>query len=514
MKKSILVLFIIINLTSFAQHTNVLIANSGSPEEPTIVVNPNNTSELIAGANLNNYYYSSDGGLTWLSGTMTSQYVVWGDPCVAVDTAGDFYFFHLAYYNGVFIDRIVCEKSTDGGASWTGSGFFGLNGTKAQDKEWVSIDRANNTIYATWTQFDSYGSSSSLDSSIIKFSKSSDAGQTWSPAIRISKEAGDCVDSDDTDEGAVPAVGPNGEVYVAWVGSNGIIFDRSLDMGNTWLADDIFVTSVPGGWDYSIPGISRCNGLPVTLCDTSGGINNGTIYINWTDQRNGADDTDVWLVKSSDGGNSWSAPIRVNDDAPGKQQFLTWMAIDQTTGFLWFVFYDRRNYNDEQTDVYGAFSEDGGNTFTNFKISETPFTPNSSVFFGDYTNITAYNNVIRPIWTRLDNSNLSVWTAIINPAIVGVEQEEESVFSLEQNYPNPFDDNTYFRFKLPKPSTISLNIYDVYGRKLAVIIDNERYEMGKHIISFKPSKYNLSTGIYYYSLISDNRKLVKMMTVQ
>ncbi len=514
MKNYILVLLIFISLKSLAQHANVLIGNSGSPEEPTIVVNPNNTNEMIAGANLNHYYYSSDAGLSWSSGTMSSQYVVWGDPCVAVDTAGDFYFFHLAYYNGVFIDRIVCEKSVDAGATWAGSGFFGLNGTKAQDKEWVSIDRANNNIYATWTQFDTYGSSSPLDSSVIMFSKSTDAGQTWSQSLRISKLAGDCIDSDNTDEGAVPAVGPNGEIYVAWVGANGIMFDRSTDEGNTWLNDDIFVSSVPGGWDYSVPGITRSNGLPVTLCDTSGGINNGTIYINWTDQRNGTDDTDVWLVKSTDGGDTWSVPARVNDDAPGKHQFFTWMAIDQTTGFLWFVFYDRRNYSDEQTDVYCALSEDGGNAFTNFKVSESPFLPVSSVFFGDYTNITAHNNVIRPIWTRLNNGTLSVWTAIINTSMLGVEEEEQLSFSLEQNYPNPFDDKTYFRFKLPTQSAISLSVYDVYGRKVALLINNKTYYMGKHILSFSLSEYNLSSGIYYYSLISEKQKLVKMMTVK
>ncbi|MEZ5146518.1 MAG: sialidase family protein [Bacteroidales bacterium] len=68
--------------------------------------------------------------------------------------------------------------------------------------------------------------------------------------------------------------------------------------------------------------INRCNGLPITVCDLSGGPNNGTIYINWSDQSNGEDDTDVWVVKSTDGGDTWSEPMRVNDDPPGKQQFL------------------------------------------------------------------------------------------------------------------------------------------------------------------------------------------------
>lgn len=88
--------------------------------------------------------------------------------------------------------------------------------------------------------------------------------------------------------------------------------------------------------------VFRANGLPITYCDHSGRPYNGTIYINWSDQRNGPSDTDIWLVKSTDGGATWSQPARVNNDPPGKQQFFTWMTIDQVTGYLWFVFYDRR----------------------------------------------------------------------------------------------------------------------------------------------------------------------------
>ncbi|TAE05344.1 MAG: exo-alpha-sialidase, partial [Bacteroidetes bacterium] len=109
----------------------------------------------------------------------------------------------------------------------------------------------------------------------------------------------------------------------------------------------------------------------------------------------------------------WSKPKRVNDDGAGKHQFFNWMAVDPVTGYIHVVFYDRRNYNDSQTDVWLATSKDGGETFQNEKISETPFKPNKYVFFGDYNNISAYKGVVRPIWTRLDGTKLSVWTALI-----------------------------------------------------------------------------------------------------
>jgi hypothetical protein len=135
-----------------------------------------------------------------------------------------------------------------------------------------------------------------------------------------------------------------------------------------------------GGWVYDIPGIYRCNGLPVTKCDTSSGTYHGRIYVNWTDQENGSDDVDVWLIYSDDEGETWSEKKRVNDDPAGSHQFFTWMDIDQTNGNLYFIFYDRRNHSGNETDVYMAVSEDGGDSFENIMISETPFTPSASVF--------------------------------------------------------------------------------------------------------------------------------------
>ena len=61
----------------------------------------------------------------------------------------------------------------------------------------------------TWTQFDAYDSADPKDSSIIVFSKSSDDGNTWTSPRRISKFGGDCLDGDNTVEGAMPALGKN-----------------------------------------------------------------------------------------------------------------------------------------------------------------------------------------------------------------------------------------------------------------------------------------------------------------
>lgn len=498
---------------SFSQYTNVMITNTGSPNEPAICINPKNTNQIAAGSNLNFYFYSTNAGFNWTKATLTSTYSVWGDPSITVDTAGNFYYGHLTNpTSGYFIDRIVIQKSTNGGANWDNGSYTGHIPPKQQDKEWLCVDPRNNHIYATWTQFDSYGSSASTDSSTILFSKSTDAGATWSSAMRINKKAGDCIDGDNTVEGAVPCTGPNGEIYVSWSGPLGIVMDKSTDGGNTWLSEDKFVTTQPTGWDYAIPGIYRANGLPVTACDISNGPYRGNVYINWSDQRNGSTDTDVWFIKSTDGGNTWSSVKRVNDDPPGKQQFFTWMTVDQKTGYIYFVFYDRRNYSNNQTDVYMAKSTDGGETFENFKVSSTPFTPTSSVFFGDYTNISAYNGKVRPIWARLDNNTMSLYTAIVD-FITNVEMVNPTIpesLKLYDNYPNPFNPVTRIKFDVSENvnSNILLRIFDSNGKEIEKLIEGA-LQPGTYEVEWNGA--NFSSGAYYFKLETNNYSDSKMM---
>ena len=503
-------------LSVYSQFTNVLISANSTPREPAIAMDLNNTNHLFAATNLNNYYVSNDGGNTWSENTITSSLGIWGDASLLIDNSGDLYFFHLSNpSNGNWIDRIICQKSTDNGISFNDGSFFGLNGTKAQDKEWVVMDRYTANIYVSWTEFDEYGSTNPNDKSRILFTKSTDLGTTWSSPIQLNVVDGDCVDSSNTVEGAVPTVGPAGQIYTAWSGPAGIRFNKSTDMGNTWLSQPILVDAQASGWDYAIPGIYRGNGLPITACDISHGPYRGTIYVNWSDQRNGTDDTDIWLKKSTDGGATWSNLIRVNDDVPGKQQFFTWMTIDQTNGYIYIVFYDRRNYDNNLTDVYLARSTDGGNTFTNYKISETAFLPTSSTFFGDYTNITAHNGVIRPIWTSLNNGHLKVWTALINDALLSdLDELPYEPVSLLTNYPNPSKDETSIAFKLRYNSTVSLSIYNTQGKKIASILNEQQFNTGIHIIPISWSDYKLSKGMYYYTLRTKNTSLTKKLMIQ
>jgi hypothetical protein len=319
-----------------------------------------------------------------------------------------------AFRSKDFLDRIVVQKSLDEGKTWSDGSYPPSDHAKDHDKHWINTNPNTAEVIMTWTEFDKYGSKDSLDKSKILFSKSDDYGDTWSKAKVISQFEGDCIDSDETTEGAVPAIGVDGSYFVSWSYGEKIYFDKSSDNGNTWLANDKIIATQPGGWDFSVEGIGRCNGMPITEVDHSNGPHRGTIYVNWSDQRNGESDTDIWIIKSTDNGNTWSKAKKVNDDDSKKQQFFSWMDVDPVTGFIYIVFYDRRNHSDDGTDVYLAYSTDGGESFVNKKISEEPFHCNKSIFFGDYNDISAYGGKIRPIWTRLDNFKLSVMTALID----------------------------------------------------------------------------------------------------
>ena len=291
---------------------------------------------------------------------------------------------------------------------------MGHSPPKDQDKEWAVVNNDGSRIHACWTQFDRYGSTEPGDSTTILCSFANAKGKKWSTPVQVSDKAGDCVDSDDTAEGAVPAVGVNGEIVVAWALGPWIYFDKSLDGGQTW-GEDRIVADIVGGWDQTIPGIGRVNGMPVTCVDHSNGPHRGRIYVNWTDTRNG--DTDVWLTYSDDAGETWSTTQRVNTDGADRDQFFTWMTVDPVRGDVHVVFYDRRHNNareDRSTHVVVASSTDGGATWINRTVTESPFIPEGKVFFGDYNNIAAVDGHVRPIWTREDAGVLSVWTALLD----------------------------------------------------------------------------------------------------
>ena len=259
------------------------------PCEPSVAISRVDGNRIVIGAIPDRAYLSSDGGRTWQLSRLKSRFGVWGDPVVVSDPKGIFYYFHLAnpprgFVVGGKLERIVCQRSTDGGRTWQPGGSFGFRKPRDQDKEWAAVDARTGALHVAWTEFDVYGSRNPKHRSRILYSRSIETG--WSKAIAISDREGFCRDDSGTAEGAAPTVTPDGVVHVAWALDERIYYDRSTDGGRTWSEDRVIATQ-PGGWDFRVPGLLRCNGLPMLISDGSEGPYRGSLYLVWTDQRNG-----------------------------------------------------------------------------------------------------------------------------------------------------------------------------------------------------------------------------------
>lgn len=92
----------------------------------------------------------------------------------------------------------------------------------------------------------------------------------------------------------------------------------------------------------------------------------------------------------------------------------------------------------------------------------------------------------------------------------GIEDEEFSKvdYIMEQNYPNPFNPSTIIGYQMPEDGRVLLKVYDILGREVAVLLDESKSK-GYHEERFDAS--GLSTGIYFYQLISGNFQSTRKM---
>lgn len=416
-----LILICFVASTGICQFRNVMLDQQDDAQrgicEPAIAINSRYPNNIVAGALPDNVYYSKDAGKTWKKGRLALPSGDYGDPVITSDSKGNFYYFHAATRSATGAPDsekgggIIFQQSDDGGETWTAGGPMDINQSKDQNTERVTVDTKGN-LYLTWAQFDKFGDAGPECHSNIMFTMSKNS-KKWSDPVVISQLPGNCIGDDNTTQGAWPAATSDGKVFVAWSNGGKIYLDRSFNGGSLWLTNDIQVAEQKGGWDLKIPGHDKCNGMPVLMADNSKSPYRGSLYLVWADQRNGEEDTDIWFTRSHNFGDNWSSPARINDDGKGKHQYMPSMAIDNETGYVYIVYYDRRNYDDQQTDVYLAYSADGGANFRNVRISEKAFTPQEDVIFGDYNNISAHEGIVAPVWTRMDDGKTSVWTAVI-----------------------------------------------------------------------------------------------------
>lgn len=392
--------------------------SGGHYSEPGIAVNPRDPKQIVAvmqGAKqvqgTATVAYSVDGGGTFhlANGTEPQDWRVAGDVSTTFDNKGNAYICYLTFdklgtnsywahnsgRNGIYVRR-----SADGGKTWEARAVavkaFAAPGTHDvpfEDEPRIFADTEANsphagTLYVGWVEWQ-------IKQSIILFSRSTDEGQTWSEPIRISTHAGLPRDDNGSVGGFVQAVAPNGAIYALWVDGNSLVLTQSHDGGKSFTPSRTIIDIAPPYFGDTTA-VSRVEGFPQIAIDPSG----RALYTCWSDYRNG--DIDVFFSSSADGGRSWSAAERVNDDPihDGKDQFFEWMAADPKTGAIYVEFYDRRSDpKNVSTQVTLARSTDHGRIFRNYAWTQTAFNPGGA-FLGDYTWLASYNDRVYAAWTE------------------------------------------------------------------------------------------------------------------
>jgi hypothetical protein len=397
---------------------------------------------------------STDGGNTWTDSLihpdmqiMTHQ----SDPTLTVDADGNFYISVLDYRStesGPMYDssHISFLKSTDKGLTWTGPvTVVDTVGPYFEDKQFITADRTagsyRGNVYVAWARF--------ANPVRIMFARSIDGCASFEDTVIVGPvfDVPECGAYDiGSGQFAFPEVGSDGSVYVFWVGGrpdtsdcswyNNLLMVKSTDGGQTF-TDERAIQRTYGNWG-EVDGNVDVYNAPIAAADLSGDIWDGNMYIAYAsiDIANSLYwDYNIEFIRSTDGGQTWSEPIYVNDDYVGYgamyDQFHPWLFCNQN-GVLVAIWYDQRT--DEVShylfDVFAAYSFDGGQSFTHsHRISEVSIDPdwlkkspgagggdllmpNSRAGrIAEYIGVTAFKNHVNAVWTDTRNGNQDVFGA-------------------------------------------------------------------------------------------------------
>ncbi|NJA06353.1 exo-alpha-sialidase [Methylococcaceae bacterium WWC4] len=371
--------------------------------EPTIAQDPNNPKRLVAGwkqfttvASGNRqggWAYSDDGGLSWHFPGVVTPGEQRTNIMVDVDSAGDFYYQNLHYdATGSYAQDVQVLKSTDGGISW-GVPIHAYG--EGADKGRIGIDRSGTSsdghVYLVWRE--------GLDDR--RFTRSSNGGISFEAPVAIPESPA---------FGTI-AVGPAGQTYVSGRSEDGELVGAKLVFGKYLLATSLNARD-PGALPSFTTQTVDMGGSPVMFqfqnnpnqygppgdlqvnVDQSDGPLRGNIYLMSSVDPAGADNQDVKFIRSSDGGLTWSAPVKINDDTPHKDAYQ-WFAMQGVApnGRIDAVWYDTRdNLRPALSRLYYSYSWDGGLTWS----KNRPVTPvfNTHIAYplgaqklGDYTHL-------------------------------------------------------------------------------------------------------------------------------
>jgi len=191
------------------------------------------------------------------------------------------------------------------------------------------------------------------------------------------------------------------------------------------------------------------------------------------------------LYHSTDGGDNWTGVGGNLEPLDGNGPSARSAVIAKTSGG------EKTYFVGTSTGLYATNNLDGNNT--EWKLQGSNTIGNSVIEYLDY---------------RTSDQTLAIAThgrgIFIGDASVSVSNEEESLantpseYGLNQNYPNPFNPTTSISYSLPFNSSVTISVYDINGKKVAELLQNESKSAGSHTTSFNAT--NLASGIYLYKI--------------
>lgn len=425
-----------------------------------VVVAFNDSGSAAGGSNkFTGFARSTDGGATFTDGGTlpTNPTGDAGDPVLARNNStGRIYLATLGFSGS---GTIQVFRSDDSGTTWMAP-VNGTPGGSSEDKEWIAVDNfagpGNGNVYLVSRRFGGVAPG-------IYFFRSTDNGATFSPNLGTLLVAGM--------QGAFVAVGPDHSVYAFWWAGSTIQMRKSTDQGLTFGAPVTVATGLTGGTngDLGLTGIRqgtatasgfRSNEFPHAAVNPA----NGNVYAVFNDNPAGVDKGDIFVVQSTDGGLTWGARVRVNDDATTTDQWQPTLAVTPDGSRLGIFYYSRQEdpVGNNLFKFYGRVADSSGPTLTfkpSFAISEVASLPEfgrdglvNSVYMGDYDMAVGTPGAFHVLWAdnrsdlpggapRKDpnvfykkiNLSLSVTSTI--PAVASVISTQPTVFTVNVSEP-------------------------------------------------------------------------------
>ncbi len=507
--------------------------------EPYLAINPNNSQHLVVA--WMGYFplqriqikvrVSFDGGQSW-SSTSRIPHVSAGftsaDPSLAFDNGGNVYLAYIDFNTQMDSGAVYVRRSIDGGLSWgVPAEVIGMHsdpGKKPIDRPWLVADQSNGTYQGNLylTTMNARGASGPFHP---YFMKSIDQGSSWSP-WRYADTTGWLAGFLIPQPMPSPAVAANGTfhcAYPSWVIPQNpnpqYILATSTNAGNHFSYHTIFDTP-----DVFSDSLAKKGYL--LIADPVDANHLAFFYLSPL-----YGDADVVLRESFDNGNSWSSPLRINDDPIGnnRMQDMLWADFD-TDGDLVVCWRDRRNAPDSSyataSEIWCACRRRDSTTFSpNFSISDSlvPYDSVLAASGNDFMSVKLMNDTLYAVWGDVRTGKLNVWfekRALPDSQVVAIGRPTPELvpvsLKLRQNYPNPFNPVTAISYQLPAVSQVQLEIYNTIGQRVRTLV-NRRQAAGRYTVQWdgrNDASQPVASGVYVYRLTVGQSSSLSLPRVQ